>query len=51
MEKIKKAGVKILRNDNLVLKEGKIYVPKDESLRLEIIWLYYNTLIAEYRKQ
>jgi len=26
----------------LVLKEGKIYVLKDEALRMEIIWLYHN---------
>jgi len=43
VEEIKKAGVKVLRNhewqieDKLVLKERKIYVPKDKSLRLEII--------------
>ena len=43
VEEIKKAGVKVLRNDEwqiedkLVLKERKIYVSKDESLRLEII--------------
>jgi len=30
----------------LVLKEGKIYVPKDEKLRMKIIWLYHDTLIA-----
>ena len=40
---MKKAGVKILRGDewqierNLVLKEGKEYVPKDKELRVEII--------------
>ena len=40
---MKKAGVKILRGDewqierNLVLKEGKVYVPKDKELRVEII--------------
>ena len=27
---------------DLVLKEGKIYVLKDEVLRMEIIYLYYN---------
>ena len=54
VEEMKNAGVRILRNDKwqiekgLVLKEGKIYVPKDEKLRLEIIQLYHNTLIAEY---
>jgi len=25
-----------------VLKEGKIYVPKDKELRAEIIWLHYD---------
>ena len=43
VEEIKKMGVKVLRNkewqieEGLVLKEGKVYVPKDENLRLEII--------------
>jgi len=42
VEEIKKVGVIVLRNkwqieDELVLKEEKIYVLKDESLRLEII--------------
>ena len=42
-EEMKKVGVKVLRNNKwkienkLVLKEGKIYVLKNESLRLEII--------------
>ena len=43
VEEIKKMGVKVLRNkewqieEGLVLKEGKVYVPKSENLRLEII--------------
>ena len=43
VEEIKKVEVKVLRNkewqieDELVLKKRKVYVPKDESLRLEII--------------
>jgi len=43
VEEMKKAGVKVLKNDEwqieneLLLKEGKVYVLKDESLRLEII--------------
>ena len=32
----------------LVLKEEKIYVPKDVELRSEIIWLYYNVPVAEH---
>ena len=57
VEEMKKAKVKVLRNDKwqiedeLVLKEGKMYIPKDEELRLEIIWLYHDTLIAEHREQ
>jgi len=45
VEEIKKVGVKILRNNEwqieieLVLKKRKIYVLKDEGLRLEIIQL------------
>ena len=44
VEKMKKAKVKELRGkewqieENLVLKEGKVYVLKDEELRAEIIW-------------
>ena len=52
VEEMKKAGVKVLRGDewqiegNLVLKEGKLYVLKDEILRTEIIQLHHNTLVA-----
>ena len=34
-----------------ILKENKIYVLKNESLRLEIIWLHYDTSIVEYEEQ
>ena len=40
---MKKAGVKVLKNDKwqikdeLVLNKGKVYVPNNEELRLEII--------------
>ena len=43
VEEMKKVGVKVLRNeewqieDDLVLKEGKVYILRDEKLRLEII--------------
>jgi len=30
----------------LVIKEEKRHVLKNEELRMEIIWLYYNTLVA-----
>ena len=57
VEKIKKAEVKVLRNnewqieDNLVLKERKKYILRDKELRLEIIQLYHNMLIAGYEGQ
>jgi len=35
--------------EDLVLKKGKVYVSKDKKLRIGIIWLYHNILIAEYR--
>jgi len=48
VEEMKKAKVKAIQGEEwrieeeLVLKEGKIYVPKDEELRAEIIWLYHD---------
>ena len=57
VEEMKKAGVKMLRNEEwqieegLVLKEGRVYVPKDEKLRMEIIWLHHDTLIAGHGEQ
>jgi len=33
----------------LVLKEGKVYIPKNEELRIEIIWLHHDAPIAEHR--
>ena len=32
----------------LVLKEEKVYILKDKELRVEIIQLYYNVLVAGY---
>ena len=52
VEEMKKAGVKVIQGEEwkieekLVLKEGKVYVPKDEKLRTEIIWLHYDVLMA-----
>jgi len=57
VEEMKKVEVKTLRDEEwqikegLVLKEGRVYVPKDEKLRVEIIWLHHDTPIAEYRGQ
>jgi len=52
---MKKARVKELRGEewkiegDLVIKEGKIYIPKDVELRAEIIWLHHDVLAAEHR--
>ena len=52
VEEMKRANVKVLRNeeckeeDGLMLKEGKVYVPKDEELRAEIIRLHHDTLVG-----
>ena len=57
VEEIKKAGVKMLRNEEwqieeeLVLKKGRMYVPKDKKLRVEIIWLHHDTPIAGHGEQ
>ena len=51
---MKKARVKVLRGDkwpveeNLMLKEEKVYVLKDEELRVEIIQLYHDILAVRH---
>ena len=35
--------------ENLVLKEGKVYIPKNKELRVNIIQLHHNILVAEHR--
>ena len=57
VKKIKWARVKILRDkkqrevNSIMYKEKKVYMPKDNILRVEIIRLHYNTLVGGYRKQ
>ena len=57
VEEIKKAKVKELREEEwkieeeLVLKEGKVYIPKDEELRAEVIWLHHNVPVAGHRER
>ena len=54
IKEMKKTEVKVLRGneweikEELVLKEEKMYMLKDEELRLEVIQLYYNMLAARY---
>ena len=56
-EEMKKAGVKTIRDkewqieEGLVLKEGRVYVLKDEKLRVEIIRLHHDMPIAEHGGQ
>ena len=51
---MKKAGVRNLRGDkqeiegDLILKKGKVYVLRDKKLRIEIIQLHYDMLVAGY---
>ena len=57
VEEMKRAGVKMLRDkewrkvDGIIYKEGKVYVPKDEKLRAEIIRLYHDTPIGGHGGQ
>jgi len=57
VEEMKRAGVKMLRDeewrqkDGLMLKEGKVYVPKDEKLRAEVIRLYHDTPVGGHGGQ
>ena len=57
IKEMKKAGVKTWRDEEwqieegLVLKEGRVYVPKDEKLRVEIIQLHHDMLIARHGGQ
>ena len=37
--------------DGIIYKEGKVYIPKDEKLRVEIIQLHYNMLVGGHRGQ
>ena len=52
VEEIKKVEIKAVREEewqlegDLLLKEGKMYVPKDKELRVEIIQLHYYIPVA-----
>ena len=37
--------------NGLTLRDGKVYVPKNEKPRAAVIWLHYNTLVKEYGEQ
>ena len=54
VEKIKRAGVKMLRDEKwrevngVMYKEKKVYVPKDNKLRVEIIRLHHDMPVGGY---
>ena len=54
VEEMKRTGVKMLRDkewrevDGIIYKERKVYVPKDNTLRAEIIRLHHNTPVGGY---
>ena len=57
VEKMKKVEVRELQGNewqikgDLVLKEGKVYVPKDEELKTEVVWLYHDIPAVEHRER
>jgi len=57
VEEMKRAEVKMLRDkewkevDGVMYKEGKVYMPKDDKLRAEIIRLHHNIPVGGYGGQ
>ena len=57
VEEMKQAGVKILRDeewrevDGVIYTEEKVYIPKDNKLRTEIIRLHHDTLVEGHGGQ
>jgi len=57
VEEMKQAGVKMLRDeewreeDGIIYKEGKVYIPKDDILRAEIIRLHHDIPVGGHGGQ
>jgi len=57
VEEMKRAGVKMLRDkewrevDGIMYKKEKVYVPKDEKLRAEIIRLHHDMPVGGHGRQ
>jgi len=55
IKEIKQAGVKMLRDEewreinDIIYKERKVYVPKNDRLRAEIIWLHHDMPVGGHR--
>ena len=54
---MKRAGIKMLRDeewrevDSVIYKEEKVYVPKDDKLRAEIIRLHHDMPVGGHGEQ
>jgi len=57
VEEMKRAGVKMLRDeewreeDGLMLRDRKVYVPKDKKLRVEVIQLHHDMPVGGHGRQ
>jgi len=57
VEEMKQAGVKMLKNeewrevDSVMYEEGKVYVPRNDKLRAEIIRLHHDTPVEGHGGQ
>ena len=57
VKEMKRTGVKVLREKewqiegDLALKEGKVYMLKDEELRVEVIWLHHDIPAAGHERR
>ena len=57
VEEMKQAGVKMLRDEEwcqeggLILKEGKVYIPRNEKLRAEVIRLHHDMPVGGHGGQ
>ena len=57
VEEMKRAGIKVLRDkeqrevNGIMYREGKVYVPKDNKLRTEIIRLHHDMLVEGHGGQ
>ena len=54
---MKRTGVKVLKENKqqiegkFVLKEEKVYMPKNKELRVKIIQLHYNVVVARHKRR
>jgi len=57
VKRMNKTRVKVLRDNewqvkgDLILKKKKVYIPKNEKLRVEIIQLHHDVLIVRHERR